>query len=491
MLTRRFVFVLLLGISSPLILSAQTSGEAWKKLENAMKREIETLQGDEVKNAKRERQQAEAARVHALATTPGDNGQIEMMLVQTAGVFQSDAVAHGIDDVRLAIRHERQAKDAALAAQTGEFIKRGRELTRSAKEPSDLDSILKDLTEFQGARGSRQSEEAQAAIYKAQAVRQFLEHWQDYLAQIKTGDTKRAADTLRNIANNSSTGVEFLPRSEVVAMIEKASDSSDTKGFALPDEELPRIVAKAKTLADLAGVMKELRELRARREGVRSNYGGLERVVAAINTLGPIEKTYREFQAGLPTNLNAEGYSYEAAAINVVPLRKELLLLLLPRYLGLTPENSLQPGETLEAFLDRIIKLARERTDVALLVRAQDAKRTLSRGNYVWNNAGLLAFTAARNQEAAGQILLAIISYQNVLSSGTDDIPAKFVGEKLEALKAAHPREYAQAIEQFLYQSGAGARPDRYPETEPEPNLTVPGATAQPSPSPAATRAKS
>jgi hypothetical protein len=78
-----------------------------------------------------------------------------------------------------------------------------------------------------------------------------------------------------------------------------------------------------------------------------------------------------------------------------------------------------------DAFLDRIAASARERADIALLKRAHDAERALSRGANSWNDTGLRSFVAGQNQEGAGQYMLAVVSYQNALRTGGDDISPK------------------------------------------------------------------
>jgi hypothetical protein len=258
---------------------------------------------------------------------------------------------------------------------------------------------------------------------------------------------------LRDLSQNSRVG--FLPRSEILARL-AALEPGSQKGSA--DGSVPQrveaIAAGIKSLDDMSRAIKELRSLQAaHRNGIGA---GVEDVNALIMNLQPLEKSYREFQAGLAATVeigNSWSGAHSDIGASILPrLRSELTLLMLPRYIGAPAETKAEPGETILGFLDRVVAQAKDRGDIQLATRTREALRLVQRGNSFStnDNSGLSAFLAGQNQETAGQHMLAVGSYQRALQSGSDLVPAKLIGERLAAIKAAHPKEYEQGVERFL-----------------------------------------
>jgi hypothetical protein len=476
--------------------------EAGKKLDQAMEREISGPKKEDGKTTERgelrnQRQMSAAqARIRRALEDPSRNDALEFALSEAAPLFRSEEVSRELENVRTAARKEREAKETAVLEQVNDLTKRAANAVRTAKEPSDIDAILRGLDQIATQSNDHRSETIRAAISKLHPIRQFLLRWQDYLFFKKSGDIKRAVEVLRSAANSPGDAADLLPRSELLALIERNTAKSDPG-----NEGVDEILAKIKTLPDMAGGIKQLRLLESRRLSMTDQSYGSDGIYSTLNALVALEKAYREFEAGLPTSLEAAMNPPDFRAVDMVQLRVQLLLLMLPRFIGTPPELKPQAGETTQAFVEKVITLARDRGDWAMMVRARDAKRILSRGNQFFTNAGLLAFIAGLNQEAAGQYMLAVISYQNALKNGTDDISPKLIGEKLEAIKAAHPAEYEQGVAAVV---GPATRPpynyrDQQSTPAPTPNsdLAVPGgsptatsspsASAKPSSSPRAT----
>ncbi|MGZ4966101.1 MAG: hypothetical protein ACXV97_02915 [Chthoniobacterales bacterium] len=481
------VFILALSCNA----AAQSVNDAWKKLDDAMKREIDTPPKDENGRSGERmdgRKRMVVAQLRTAIEGSAHNEPLENILSQVAEVFRSDDVMRETENLRTALKKEREAKDAAFLARINDVTKHAAEAFRTAKEPRDLDNLLKEFAELaQGQREDHMSDATRAAFNKLPATKQFILRWQDYLAAAKSGDPRRANDMLRNLANSAGDNVDFIPRSEILALIERHG-GKDEPNTAMPVQgELEQIAAKAKTLADVAGVLKELHALVSRRQQSQS-FSGMDQAHNTINALTPIENAYRNFQAGLPTSLEAGLNQSDQGVVNLTPLRVELVFLMLPRYLGLSPDTKPKAGESVDAFIDRVAALARERGDIALLKRTHDAKRALSRGSHVWNESGLMAFVSGQNQEAAGQYMLAVISYQNALRSGGDDISPKLIGQKLDAIKAAHPEDYEKGMARFFnpHSSRDSMSEPNSQENRP-PRVLVPAATptstAAPSPS--------
>jgi hypothetical protein len=165
-----------------------------------------------------------------------------------------------------------------------------------------------------------------------------------------------------------------------------------------------------------------------------------------------------------------------------------------------------KPGETVDAYIQRVADQAKAAGDVPLMTRARDVQRWLGAGGYQGgseNNPAITMFMAGQNQETAGQFMLAIMSYENALRIGRDDVPAKAIGDRLKALQTEHPGEFEEAMKNILNPThrdgnfglpGAG-RPypmGRGPSGAERP-LVVPGQSASvpPTATPAATPAPS
>jgi len=491
--------LLLVALVAPDLCSAESAAEALQKLEAAMQREIQQApkaKDDEQSEpyARPRARQMMLAQVRA-ALGRGESGQLEEGLAQVSAYFTSDEVAKEADNLRTIVRQERETREKAILQEIDSALRHAADVVRDAKEPAQIDPVLVQLAKLRERREERWSESVRMAVNKVQPTIQFVTYWQNYLAAVKAGDISRQRDSLQNLSSSSEVA-PIIPRSEILARMQKLPGPNDSQREPITAEQIENVIAKAKTLADIDPVLQELRALQA---GARSSSNPQsETLNAAIYQLTSLRKTYREFEAGLPTAL--EMPQQEAAPPSLIPLKVQMMRLVLPRYLNLPPELKPTPGEAVQAFLERIIATAKERGDAGLILRAREAQRMLVRGTSVPNDsAGISAFTAGQNQEMAGQYLLAVLSYQNALKSGSESVPAKLIGERLNAMKEAHPKEYGEAMEQFLapprdyptgpYPSGSfppGYRPGRPDNGKSEmPALPIPGGSPMPSSSPA------
>ena len=109
-------------------------------------------------------------------------------------------------------------------------------------------------------------------------------------------------------------------------------------------------------------------------------------------------------------------------------------------------------GETVDQFLDRATKEAVSRDDLTTCRRIQSVRQSIAQSNgvSVRDVDNLRDYEAGRKQLAAGQFMLAVVSLQNALKSGSDLIPAAKVGEMLESIRKEHPKEFEQGMVEFL-----------------------------------------
>jgi hypothetical protein len=140
----------------------------------------------------------------------------------------------------------------------------------------------------------------------------------------------------------------------------------------------------------------------------------------------------------------------------IIVLRGELAKVLLPRALNLPAGAKPKESETADTFLNRIVTEAVARQDYVLAARARSVQFSLmhtaeniNQGDRARQEA-LDTFITAHNQEAAGQFTLAVASYEKALTKGNDLVPPKVIGERLDAIKRQHPKEFEQGFNDFV-----------------------------------------
>jgi hypothetical protein len=173
--------------------------------------------------------------------------------------------------------------------------------------------------------------------------------------------------------------------------------------------------------------------------------------------IGQLEKSYREYLAGLPVNIGVFSQSYDSysratGAAKIVQLRADLLNLVLPRYLNLPEGISAKPGESIPKFIDRLLAASKERGDVAASKRIVELEQYHLHSNRftTTDTASLQDYSAGQNQLAASQYFLAVISLQRALGRGSDLLPVRQIGEQLASIKKDHPKEYEEGMNEFL-----------------------------------------
>ncbi len=208
-----------------------------------------------------------------------------------------------------------------------------------------------------------------------------------------------------------------------------------------------------KKLDDMQDAVRKLTRLLA---GSRSSGSESPGPREALQTLVKLEKTYREYLAGLPVNvevLQSPADNAERSAVrDFTPLRAELLLRVLPRALDLPDGFVPAEGETVAPFLARAIEDAKRRDAPDAVLRISSMRQTLVRSaNFSEKEMEALRdYAAGGKQLAAKQYLLAVVSLQKALKSGSDFVPAAKAGAMLETIRQEHPTEYDQGMMEFL-----------------------------------------
>lgn len=427
-----------------------------------------------------------------------DSPQWMESMGQMMAYFTSEAVTQNYATLRQEVRAEKDVANQAALSKIAALLEKAGKDTRAAKTAADLDGTIADLTPLrQRYNRGQQSEELQAAYAQVEPTLQFVTYWQNYLAAKSTSNREAASQSLQNLLNNSN-GIFLIPRSELLALNARGTSASNEPELPDPREALQKIIDETKSLADVEGTLRKLGDLRQRLNRTNRQPDALN---ALTQNLQPLDRSYQDFKAGLAVNVEINSFGNNGSDLGnalISRLKAELLLLVLPRYVGAPDGTAAKPGEDVSHFLERVISEARERADINVATRAREALRVLSRGQSFssGDTSGLSAFVAGQNQETAGQYLPAVISYQTALKSGSDLVPSKIIGERLAAIEAAHPKEFAAAMERFLNPPVPRydmARPDNFPyqrgnpNAQPAPALAIPPApVSSPSPTPPA-----
>lgn len=421
------------------------------------------------------------------ASEGDDLVQIESALQQLAAYLDSKALRAECARTAAQIRVLREAKEKQAIDEIETTLKRATEAILSAQRPADLDATLQAL----GKARSQLSSHASRAEHQIEPAIQFVTQWQNYLAQKAAGDKKAAEGTLDRIIGMNQ--IALLPRSEILARrygrpptptptLTPAPTLSATPTPRPHGEHFADVLEELKTPEDLVPVMTKLVEWATDPSRVSpEEMPGLQNTIKSITLL---VRAFQEFQAGLPVVLelllNDPARSEPLGAL-LSPVRGQLVKLVLGRYVGAPPELKIKPDEGAQEFLDRVIADAVSRADFMLATRARAAQQLLREGKTEVPKERTQAelFINGYNQERAGQFALAVTSYQKALSSGTEIVPPKAIGERLARIKTEYPTEFEEGLQAFLN--------PHFPTPPPGwvfPNNVTPGKSPSPSPSP-------
>ena len=407
---------------------------------------------------------------------------------------------------------EQQKKVDAAAADMKAQLQHVKEAVNAAKKPEDLDPVLFDLQKYQNGGFNNDVAPENRDLYQQLAsALQFTKAWQSYLSHTASGETDQAKNDLSSISQGNY-GVGLIPRSRILALMTAAPPpasnppSGELSGPAAKNEEYWQMLVAMNTLDDLEPTRNRLNVLAANDDLARSY----------VQRLDPMLQVYDDLKNGLPTSININfmgGADGPGATDKIdVLLMKFILAHYFDTYKGAAPADT----ETPAAYVERVRADALAAQDWPLLKKALTAHAYMFRdvagtGGVDDETAGLDNLMDAMNQEAAGQFALAIISYEKALKAGSLDIPAKFIGTRLDALKKDHPQEFAEAMQIFLVlpplrtfpgmspmmmremtsQQGMPGYPGMppypgmpgfFPQPQPSPVLQISGSPARPSP---------
>ena len=457
-----------------------------------------------------------------IAMASGNPSGIETALTGLSSCLASEQLRKQCEELAAGIQKELEVQQKKAREEAGALMKNAADTVRKATKPADLDIVLAQLRKAGELWQTTQYMNGMAfGQNKIQPAIEFVCRWQDYLFHLANGDSHAAADSLNVLLRDNMIQVDFVPRSEILAhtreLAENQRPGKQGTSSANNGQQPPLVVKKplhlepggsvidfkVNKLEELDEVLRSLEELKQKRE-FHDFHGSIDGLLRAF---GPLNRNYKEFKAGLPTNIEIPVTIQDSGTLQgeLMNLRAELILLVLPLYLGLPPQTKPHPGEGSYDFLNRLANESASKGDYLLAARAREAIRLLCEGTNTGSNDRNQAslFVAGHNQEDAGQFALAVVSYEKALATGSRLVPAKVIGERLDSIQSQHPAEYQKGYELYITppmpayasQSGfpPGMRAFQQPAMPPQPQvpevprLSVPPAnleTSQPAKSP-------
>ena len=482
---------LFLVYSSPLL--ADETSDSLKALRLAMEEEAKQQQSASMGNPAAGVQNMILLQLKS-QISQGDPSQIAAILNQLSAYFKTEAVMKSADRLKKAMDAERAAKEEALRAEVDTAISAAGKAIQGSKTAADLDGSIDELSHLQGRLEVMNSGSSPQLMNKLRNTRQFVISWQDYLSNRDAGNKQQALQTLQNIAGNAST--DLIPRSQVLDRINQLSkldqpkpDQPKTDQPDNPRKKIQEILDKTTSLDAIPAACEELSAMP--RNPSIANSDVTPYINSITTQLSSMYQSYREFKAGLPAQVIVQpNFPPDPGYVPTMPLRMELLRLVLPQFLRVDEKQQPLPGETVPKYLARMMDNARQTADAKLISRIYQVQTKFDATQIYGSPFAVLGplpflepLLAAQNQQEAGQFVPAVVSYEVTLKTGGDLVPAEAIGKTLDEIKKEHPEDYEQGMKLFLANTYPTTQSTTAPVPPPAP-ITVPGSPlGNPSPS--------
>lgn len=445
---KKLMLMLLLCLATPSVAAlAPEVAKAGEELVSTLKDEMKALEGDDDEAGRARDVQAirQYLRQVQNALAQDNIRQFDQLLANFGDYEPTPKVLGCLEALKKSIKDGFNRKTEAVVAELEGLLAAAADKVTRAEEPADLDKVLVSLSSNRlnngddGEAYDSNNPAIRKLVSEISSARRFATSWQDYLQASNAGNASQALQALRNLAQNEPS---LIPRSQLIARIE----------FEQADEdEVTAILNEIKKPTDLKEGIRKLSKLVGSSRYSSENPEPREILLA----LGRMEKTYREFLAGLPVKvdvLQPSDSTGPASNAKLIELRAALLLMVLPRVLDLPDGLLPAEGESVDRFLARAMEDATRRDDLGACLRISDLRQLLVRSaNFSDKDLDALrSYAAGRNQSEAGQYLLAVVSLQTALKSGSELVPAAKTGALLETIRKDHPEEYEQGMMEFL-----------------------------------------
>jgi hypothetical protein len=326
-------------------------------------------------------------------------------------------------------------------------VNRAAEVCVKANDARDLDKTVEELRSLSG-RWHNDGREESVQVFRARArlaaTLGYAQVWQEYLGLRAAGKEVEAARRMEDLARKSEWA-SAVPRSEVLARSFPPSPTPAPPSRFRVDNAIKNLLALLKSRDDLdtvAGQAEELAEKEPSGSKMRAISDQLKRLQGARRAIAA-EDYAAAFR--LCTERSAD---YVDTANELIMLRQQIVLEILPRYLP--PRNLATPlaDESPSNYLLRIARAALDAKDWLLALRSFEALGSISFGQH-WQPSWLTADISSLNalvqgdkEIAVGELAHAAASYQRALDAPSDNAPIATIAEKLRALRKQHPEAF-------------------------------------------------
>ena len=380
---------------------------------------------------------------------------IENLTNQIQSLSPSPAVRESWQALIKTGGEEAQRTKQSVEEQGAALFSRLKTLVATATRPEDLDEIIQQLDPavFTGRNES-------TPIYrKVESARSFALAWQDYLSAKAAGDQNRLTQTLSQLLNSSATSNQFIARSKLL------QEQSLTGENAMPSGQISRILQQVKAPGDLPAAIEEINQLMTTFRISGNSQQSLTYIVTALQGL---QRLNVEAEAGLGVRLESinsplsQQMSFGNSEPAMIRIRELVLRSMISSFIAQATTGAIRPDESIEFYTKRALKNALAEGDLDVLARLSSFTPGLRSGMGEYGmtildsslrqatNQSLTSCFAARNFEAAGDPLSAVMAWHAALKSGSIYTPAVFIGDRLKSIRAAHPEAFAKAMEKAL-----------------------------------------
>jgi tetratricopeptide (TPR) repeat protein len=353
------------------------------------------------------------------------------------------------NDLLQALEEQRKDREQRFSTAAGAILDRAKGIVVQAKSPGDLDGLLADLQPLIDQQNPWLYSDPSAAVLvqKLQVVEQFVRSWQDYLSASASGHGDEARQALDRILQNEQlTSLGYFPRSEILERLNGPPLSPGPVSVSGAPEKsamdrVNELLGQARTLDDVFTALNQISALPNR--------------PIDLSDISTLQKQRVDVEAGLPVTLDLKAaVSGKSYGDDISRIESMELLDLLPYYLETRTSNPPEPAETVDTYLSRVATQADAASNLGLLQRALAVQKGLANAENPSSSPpfgadSLAQFLGGLSEEAAGHYAQAVTTYEKALGTYEPLLPVKIVGDRLGAIKAAHPDDYAKGLSDF------------------------------------------
>jgi hypothetical protein len=335
-----------------------------------------------------------------------------------------------IHELRLEILKQIEAGENAVLSRIEATLKDAGQICSLAKSPSELDDILHQLSVLRPGDGL-QNERMQAAWQRVNGAIAFAHRWQDFLMKRLAGKDTDAAAVIQGLLDDGKL-YPLVDRSILLARLEGLQGPSQVK----PGEENPaEAIRRTQSLDELDELSATLEQLFSKKRDKAAN--------TVLHQVASLRRAYIEYRTGL------YGAAFEhcqfaqadsEARPELLSLRQQLLIRLLPHYLNIDP-SFVDSTSDASKYLMQVMARAREKSDWRLALHALETLQLVafrSGPPPPWltaDIAGYRSLVAAVNQEAGGLSSDALEGYKKALGSSGQDLPIDWIAGRIKFLR--------------------------------------------------------